>query len=93
MIRPKLASSPKIADLTKFELTIVLVKSAIFGEDANFGRIITAIGYSGCDINPHSTYFLASDIDLAPETLTLINFVAPSPSLAIALAKNVQHLI
>jgi hypothetical protein len=72
-------------------------KSAIFGEDANFGRIITAIGYSGCDINPHSTYvqlnqileltivlpiFLASDIDLAPETLTLINFVAPSPSLA-----------
>lgn len=60
MIRPKLASSPKIADLTKFELTIVL------------------------------PIFLASDIDLAPETLTLIHFVAPSPSLAIALAKNVQ---
>lgn len=60
MIRPKLASSPKIADFTRFELTIVL------------------------------PIFLASDIDLAPETLTLINFVAPSPSLAIALAKNVQ---
>lgn len=29
-----------------------LVKTAIFGEDANWGRIICAVGYSGIDFNP-----------------------------------------
>ncbi|NEU29700.1 bifunctional ornithine acetyltransferase/N-acetylglutamate synthase [bacterium LRH843] len=29
-----------------------LVKSAVYGADANWGRIICAIGYSGCEINP-----------------------------------------
>ncbi|WP_026485822.1 bifunctional ornithine acetyltransferase/N-acetylglutamate synthase [Caldanaerobius polysaccharolyticus] len=29
-----------------------LVKAAIFGEDANWGRIICAVGYSGIDFNP-----------------------------------------
>nr|WP_308017493.1 bifunctional glutamate N-acetyltransferase/amino-acid acetyltransferase ArgJ [Alkalihalobacillus deserti] len=31
-----------------------LVKSAVFGTDANWGRIICAIGYSGCEINPET---------------------------------------
>jgi glutamate N-acetyltransferase/amino-acid N-acetyltransferase len=29
-----------------------LVKTAIFGEDANWGRIIAAIGYAGVEIDP-----------------------------------------
>lgn len=29
-----------------------LVKTAIFGEDANWGRILTAIGYSGAEFDP-----------------------------------------
>lgn len=29
-----------------------LVKTAIYGADANWGRIICAIGYSGCEIKP-----------------------------------------
>ena len=29
-----------------------LVKTAIFGEDANWGRILTAVGYSGANFNP-----------------------------------------
>lgn len=29
-----------------------LVKTAIFGEDANWGRIMCAVGYSGVDIDP-----------------------------------------
>lgn len=42
-----------------------LVKSAIFGTDANWGRIICAVGYSGADINPDTI-----DIALGPiETL------------------------
>ncbi len=32
-----------------------LVKTAIFGEDANWGRIITAAGYSGARFNPELT--------------------------------------
>lgn len=30
-----------------------LVKTAIFGEDANWGRIITAVGYSGASFDPN----------------------------------------
>jgi glutamate N-acetyltransferase / amino-acid N-acetyltransferase len=32
-----------------------LVKTAIFGEDANWGRILAAVGYSGIDFNPATT--------------------------------------
>lgn len=32
-----------------------LVKTAIYGEDANWGRIITALGYSGADFDPNLT--------------------------------------
>ncbi len=30
-----------------------LVKTAIFGEDANWGRILTAVGYSGAEFDPN----------------------------------------
>lgn len=32
-----------------------LVKTALFGEDANWGRIFTAVGYSGADFDPAYT--------------------------------------
>lgn len=32
-----------------------LVKTAFFGEDANWGRILTAVGYSGADFDPLKT--------------------------------------
>ncbi|WP_440897787.1 bifunctional glutamate N-acetyltransferase/amino-acid acetyltransferase ArgJ [Amphibacillus sp. Q70] len=38
--------------ITKAIIGSNLVKTAIHGEDANWGRIITAIGYSGVAINP-----------------------------------------
>ncbi|HHT64146.1 MAG: bifunctional glutamate N-acetyltransferase/amino-acid acetyltransferase ArgJ [Bacillota bacterium] len=31
-----------------------LVKSAVFGEDANWGRILCAVGYSGANIDPET---------------------------------------
>lgn len=43
------------ADARKAASTIAgsnLVKTAVFGEDANWGRIITALGYSGAEFNP-----------------------------------------
>ncbi|MDQ0207936.1 bifunctional glutamate N-acetyltransferase/amino-acid acetyltransferase ArgJ [Alkalicoccobacillus murimartini] len=39
-----------------------LVKSAVFGKDANWGRIICAIGYSGCPINPDKIDIAIGDI-------------------------------
>jgi glutamate N-acetyltransferase/amino-acid N-acetyltransferase len=32
-----------------------LVKTAIFGEDANWGRILAAVGYAGIDFDPSAT--------------------------------------
>ncbi|EFA86223.1 amino-acid N-acetyltransferase [Heterostelium album PN500] len=32
--------------------TSSLVKSALYGEDANWGRVLAAVGYSGVDIDP-----------------------------------------
>lgn len=32
-----------------------LVKTAMFGEDANWGRILAAVGYSGIDFDPQTT--------------------------------------
>lgn len=32
-----------------------LVKTAFFGEDANWGRVLCAVGYSGCYVNPDKT--------------------------------------
>jgi glutamate N-acetyltransferase/amino-acid N-acetyltransferase len=44
-----------------------LVKSAVYGKDANWGRIICAIGYSGCEIDPETI-----DIAIGP-VQTLVN--------------------
>ena len=38
--------------MAKSIITSNLVKTAIFGEDANWGRILCAMGYSGADFNP-----------------------------------------
>ena len=41
-----------------------LFKSAVFGGDPNWGRIVSAIGYSGCDLNPDIvTIAIADDLD------------------------------
>lgn len=49
-----------------------LVKTAIFGEDPNWGRIICAIGYSGVEINPDTIDIFLGNIpvlkDSQPQT-------------------------
>ena len=42
--------------------TSSLVKTAFFGEDANWGRIIAAVGYSGAEINPERVAISFGDI-------------------------------
>lgn len=42
-----------------------LVKAALFGEDANWGRILTAAGYSGADFDPSSVDIFLGDLAVA----------------------------
>ena len=39
-----------------------LVKTAIYGEDANWGRILTAVGYSGASFNPNLVDIYIGDL-------------------------------
>lgn len=38
-----------------------LFKSAVFGGDPNWGRIVSAIGYSGCELNPDIVTIAVAD--------------------------------
>ena len=40
--------------LAKSVISSSLVKAAMFGEDANWGRILCALGYSGAEFNPNT---------------------------------------
>src|SRR5699024_9935480 len=44
-----------------------LVKTAIYGSDANWGRIIAAVGYSGVDINPQTIDLSIGPIQLVEQ--------------------------
>ncbi|MBI3365094.1 MAG: bifunctional glutamate N-acetyltransferase/amino-acid acetyltransferase ArgJ [Ignavibacteriae bacterium] len=41
-----------------------LVKTAINGEDANWGRILAAVGYSGIDFNPEEVEIFFDDVPI-----------------------------
>lgn len=38
-----------------------LVKTAVYGNDANWGRILAAVGYSGCTIDPTNVFIKIGD--------------------------------
>ncbi len=44
-----------------------LVKSAVFGRDANWGRIICAVGYSGADFDPGNVDIFIGDMQVAKD--------------------------
>jgi glutamate N-acetyltransferase/amino-acid N-acetyltransferase len=48
-----------------------LVKTAFFGEDANWGRIIAAVGYSGADVDPDQVSILFDDVAMVAKGLGL----------------------
>jgi len=51
--------------------TSSLVKTAFFGEDANWGRIIAAVGYSGIDVDPEKIDIRFNDVPVAACGLAL----------------------
>jgi glutamate N-acetyltransferase/amino-acid N-acetyltransferase len=42
-----------------------LVKTAFFGQDANWGRILAAVGYSGAQIDPGRVWLYLDDVAMA----------------------------
>lgn len=54
-ITVKVLNAPSVEDARKAARSVTtsaLVKTAIFGEDANWGRVIMAVGNSGANFNP-----------------------------------------
>ncbi|RJQ33000.1 MAG: bifunctional glutamate N-acetyltransferase/amino-acid acetyltransferase ArgJ [Actinobacteria bacterium] len=47
----------------------LLIKTAFFGQDANWGRIVAAIGYSGVDIDPLKLGLSLGEIELVKNGL------------------------
>ena len=45
-------SEPEAESLSKSVISSTLTKAAIFGADANWGRVLCAMGYSGVDFDP-----------------------------------------
>lgn len=58
------ANNTQAIQIAKSVVGSSLVKTAVFGSDANWGRIIVAIGYSGVDINPHTIDIALGPIDM-----------------------------
>ena len=50
--------------ISKAIISSNLVKTAIHGADANWGRVITAIGYSGAKLDPHHVGVALGPIDV-----------------------------
>jgi len=48
-----------------------LVKTAIHGEDANWGRILAAIGYSGIDFEPSQVEIFFDDVRILGKNFDL----------------------
>ncbi len=50
--------------------TSSLVKTAFFGEDANWGRIIAAVGYSGSEVDPNRIEIRFGDVPVVRNGVT-----------------------
>jgi glutamate N-acetyltransferase/amino-acid N-acetyltransferase len=64
----KVAGAKSLEDARKIARSICssnLVKSAMYGEDANWGRILAAAGYSGADFDPYKADIFLSGLQVA----------------------------
>lgn len=59
--------APSFAQAKQVAMAIAcspLVKTAIYGEDANWGRVLAAVGYSGVEIDPDNVAIWFGDLQL-----------------------------
>ncbi|MEA3466510.1 MAG: bifunctional glutamate N-acetyltransferase/amino-acid acetyltransferase ArgJ [Thermodesulfobacteriota bacterium] len=70
--------------------TSSLVKTAFFGEDANWGRIIAAVGYSGVEVDPDRIDIFFDDVQVVRNGLTT---GAGQEELATQVLKNAEFCV
>ena len=56
-------SKTEAVTLSKSVATSSLVKTAVYGNDANWGRILCALGYAGIDFNPEKVDLYIESVD------------------------------
>lgn len=70
--------------------TSSLVKTAFFGEDANWGRIIAAVGYSGVEVDPNLIDIFFDEVQVVSNGLTT---GAAQEELATAVLKQAEFCV
>ena len=74
MIEATVTGAKSEADARKAAKAIInssLVKAAVFGEDANWGRIACALGYSGAEFDPQNVAIYLGDVQVAKDGMGL----------------------
>jgi glutamate N-acetyltransferase/amino-acid N-acetyltransferase len=64
----RVTGSKSLVDARKIARSVCassLVKAAMYGEDANWGRILAAAGYSGADFDPNKADIFLSELQVA----------------------------
>lgn len=67
LVEIKVAGARSEAEAVKVGKAVAtsnLVKTALFGEDANWGRILAAVGYSGVTIDPDRIHIYLGDLSV-----------------------------
>ncbi len=63
------ASDAEARQAARSVATSSLVKTAFFGEDANWGRIIAAVGYSGAQVDPDRVDIFFNEVQVVKDGL------------------------
>jgi len=75
LIRVEIKGAPDFATGRTIARSVInsnLVKTAFFGEDANWGRIIAAMGYSGAQFNPDTVDIYLGDVAVMKQGAGLV---------------------
>ncbi|HWI62670.1 MAG TPA: bifunctional glutamate N-acetyltransferase/amino-acid acetyltransferase ArgJ [Symbiobacteriaceae bacterium] len=67
LVEMRVKGAPTVADARKAAKAVcgsMLTKAAVFGEDANWGRVLCAMGYSGAEFDPAKVDLWLGDVPL-----------------------------
>ncbi|MGE5453742.1 MAG: bifunctional glutamate N-acetyltransferase/amino-acid acetyltransferase ArgJ [Methylocystaceae bacterium] len=74
LIEVQVENAPSKGDARKAARAVVssdLTKSAVYGEDPNWGRIICAVGYSGAEFDPNQVDIYLGEVQVAADGMGL----------------------
>ena len=75
LLEVSIENAPTEEDAKKAAMAVTkssLVKTAVYGEDANWGRVIAAVGYSGADFDPAKVDIYLGDEKMAEDGCGLV---------------------